>query len=54
MRDAVRAGERSLLRVVERLRGAEAEAAREAGEALDVLSDFGLARLGFAPLEEAA
>ena len=54
VRDAVRAGERSLLRVVERLRGAEAEAAREAGEALDVLSDFGLARLGFAPLEEVA
>jgi hypothetical protein len=48
VRDAVRAGERSLLFVVARLRESEAEAAREAGEALDVLSDFGLARLGFA------
>lgn len=53
VRDAVRAGERSLMRVVERLAGAEAQAAREAGEALEVLSDFGLARLGFAPLEGA-
>jgi hypothetical protein len=49
VRDAVRAGERSLMCVVERLRGSEVDAAREAGEALDVLSDFGLARLGFAP-----
>jgi hypothetical protein len=48
VRDAVRAGERSLLRVVDRLRGAEGEAARDAAEALEVLSDFGLARLGFA------
>jgi hypothetical protein len=54
VRDAVRAGERSLMCVIERLRGSEAEAAREAGDALEVLSDFGLARLGFAPLEEAA
>jgi hypothetical protein len=54
VRDAVRAGERSLMCVIERLRGSEAEAAREAGEALEVLSDFGLARLGFAPLGEAA
>jgi hypothetical protein len=52
VRDAVRAGERSLLRVVERLRGAEDAAAREAGEALEVLSDFGFARLGFAREEE--
>jgi hypothetical protein len=49
VRDSVRAGERSLVCVVERLRGSEADAAREAGEALEVLSDFGLARLGFAP-----
>jgi hypothetical protein len=49
VRDAVRAGERSLMCVVERLRGSDVDAAREAGEALDVLSDFGLARLGFAP-----
>lgn len=48
VRDAVRAGERSLLRVIERLRRSDADAAREVGEALEVLSDFGLARLGFA------
>lgn len=54
VRDAVRAGERSLMAVVSRLRASEAEAAREAGDALEVLSDFGLARLGFAPAEEAA
>ena len=47
VRDAVRAGEERLLGVVDRLRAAEAPAAREAGEALEVLSDFGLARLGF-------
>jgi hypothetical protein len=54
VRDAVRAGERSLMCVIARLRDSETDAAREAGEALDVLSDFGLARLGFAPIEEAA
>jgi hypothetical protein len=54
VRDAVRAGERSLMRVVSRLRDSESDAAREAGDALEVLSDFGLARLGFAPVEEAA
>ncbi len=54
VRDAVRAGERSLMCVVERLAASDAPAAREAGEALEVLADFGLARLGFAPLEEAA
>lgn len=54
VRDAVRAGDRSLMCVVERLCSAEASAAREAGDALEVLADFGLARLGFAPLEEAA
>ena len=48
VRDAVRAGERSLMRVVARLRAGEPGPAREAGEALEVLSDFGLARLGFA------
>jgi hypothetical protein len=47
VRDAVRAGERSLRSVVKRLRTGDSEAGREAGEALDVLSDFGLARLGF-------
>jgi hypothetical protein len=54
VRDAVRAGERSLMCVVGRLRGSDVDAAREAGDALEVLADFGLARLGFAPLEEAA
>ena len=53
VRDAVRAGERSLLDVVARLRGGEDPAAREAGEALEVLSDFGFARLGFASREAA-
>jgi hypothetical protein len=52
VRDADRAGGRSLLEVVERLRRSEAEAAREAGDALEVLSDFGLARLGFGAGEE--
>jgi hypothetical protein len=47
VRDAVRAGERSLRGVIQRLRSADAEAGREVAEALDVLSDFGLARLGF-------
>lgn len=51
VRDAVRAGERSSSRVVARLRASEADAAREAGEALEVLSDFGLARLGFGSSE---
>jgi hypothetical protein len=54
VRDAVRAGDRSLMCVVERLRSSEVPAAREAGDALEVLADFGLARLGFAPTEEAA
>ncbi|MET0558895.1 MAG: ATP-binding protein [Solirubrobacterales bacterium] len=49
VRDAVRAGEESLLSVVARLKDSDSPAAREAGDALDVLSDFGLARLGFAP-----
>lgn len=48
VRDAVRAGEGSLNLVVERLRLSAADAGREAAEALEVLSDFGLARLGFA------
>jgi AAA domain-containing protein len=48
VRDAVRAGERSLGLVVDRLRRSVTDAGREAAEALDVLSDFGLARLGFA------
>lgn len=54
VRDTVRAGEQSLLYVIARLRDSDSATAREAGEALEVLSDFGLARLGFAPIEEAA
>ncbi|HEX4304823.1 MAG TPA: ATP-binding protein [Solirubrobacterales bacterium] len=47
VRDAVRAGEESLKCVVDRLRQADAPGAREAADALDVISDFGLARLAF-------
>lgn len=47
VRDAVRAGDRSLGRVVERLKAVDGDAARDAADALAVLSDFGLARLGF-------
>jgi len=47
VRDAVREDERSLRGVVARMRGSEAPGAREAAEALDVVADFGLARLGF-------
>jgi hypothetical protein len=47
VRDAVRAGERNLGAVIARLRSTDSEAGREVAEALDVLSDFGLARLGF-------
>jgi hypothetical protein len=51
VRDAVRADERSLHHVVERLRGSDAVGARESAEALEVIADFGLARLGFADPE---
>jgi hypothetical protein len=47
VRDAVRARELSSLAVIQRLRQADDQAAREAADALDVLADFGLARLGF-------
>lgn len=47
VRDTVREGAQSLMRVVERLKESEQDAARDAGEALEVVSDFGLARLGF-------
>jgi hypothetical protein len=47
VRDAVRAGETDLLSVVARLRNGDNDAAREVGDALEVVSDFGLARLGF-------
>jgi hypothetical protein len=47
VRDAVRAGEESLDGVVARLQRGASDASREVAEALEVLSDFGLARLGF-------
>ncbi|MBS1891186.1 MAG: ATP-binding protein [Actinobacteria bacterium] len=52
VRDAVRDGEERLPSVVDRLRGVDAPGAREAAEALEVISDFGLARLGFADRTE--
>jgi hypothetical protein len=47
VKDTVHEGSRSLLRVVELLLASERAPAREAGEALEVIRDFGLARLGF-------
>lgn len=47
VRDAVHAHELGSLAVIERLRQADSTAAREAADALEVLADFGLARLGF-------
>ncbi|HTU79416.1 MAG TPA: ATP-binding protein [Solirubrobacteraceae bacterium] len=47
VKDAVREGSRSLQHVVELLTKSDRTAAQEAGEALEVIRDFGLARLGF-------
>jgi len=47
VRDTVREGKESLGSVVDGLRGADRPGAHEAAEALEVISDFGLARLGF-------
>ena len=47
VKDAVREGSRSLQHVVELLSGSDRAAGQEAGEALEVICDFGLARLGF-------
>jgi hypothetical protein len=47
VKDAVREGSGSLTRVVELLLVSDRRGAREAGEALEVIRDFGLARLGF-------
>ncbi len=47
VKDAVREGSRSLIRVVELLLASDRPGARDAGEALEVIRDFGLARLGF-------
>lgn len=52
VRDAARGGDRSLLGVVEALGLSERPAAREAGDALEVVADFGLARLGFGTGDE--
>lgn len=47
VRDAVRDGDTNLASVVARLASGDTDAAREAGDALEVVADFGLARLGF-------
>ena len=47
VKDAVREGSRSLSRVIELLGASDRAGARDAGEALEVIHDFGLARLGF-------
>jgi hypothetical protein len=47
VKDTVREGSRSLSRVVELLLGSDRAGGRDAGEALEVIRDFGLARLGF-------
>ncbi len=47
VKDTVREGSKSLERVVELLGESDRAGAREAGEALEVIRDFGLARLGF-------
>lgn len=47
VKDTVREGSRSLARVVELLLTSDRAGARDAGEALEVIRDFGLARLGF-------
>jgi hypothetical protein len=47
VRDLVRRGERGSLAVIGQLRGFDNAAAQEAADALEVVSDFGFARLGF-------
>ncbi len=47
VKDTVREGVHSLLRVVEHLLASDRPGACDAGEALQVIRDFGLARLGF-------
>jgi AAA-like domain len=47
VKETVREGARSLLRAVELLHNSERPGAKDAGEALHVIRDFGLARLGF-------
>lgn len=47
VKETVREGSRSLARVVELLLASDRAGAQDAGEALEVIRDFGLARLGF-------
>lgn len=47
VREVVRRGQRGSLAVIDALRRSESEAAGEAADALEVVADFGLARLGF-------
>jgi DNA helicase HerA-like ATPase len=47
VKDTVREGSRSLQHVVDLLLASDRAAGQEAGEALEVIRDFGLARLGF-------
>jgi hypothetical protein len=54
VRDTVREGGRSSLLVIEKLRRARSPEAREAGDALEVAGDFGVARLAFGTGAEAA
>jgi hypothetical protein len=54
VRDVVRRRGRGSLAVIDQLRQTGDEAAREAADALEVVADFGLARLGFGTGEEAS
>lgn len=47
VREVVRRRGRSSLQVIEQLKSMDADPAREAADALEVVADFGLARLGF-------
>ncbi|HST37953.1 MAG TPA: ATP-binding protein [Conexibacter sp.] len=47
VRELVRRGERSSLAIIDQLRTVDHEAARDVADALEVVADFGLARLGF-------
>lgn len=47
VRELVRRGERSSLAIIEQLRSVDHQAARDVADALEVVADFGLARLGF-------
>ena len=47
VRDAIRASEHNLGAVIARLKAADDTTANEVGDALEVIADFGLARLGF-------